>query len=367
MPPLRWVHDRSVGAQALGALGCKKRILSWKGQGPNAALQEERLKLATKAAPRLPNCSLPQSRLDGEAGALWRQVEELEATVAASRARCAALEAAEQQDLQDGAGLLGSAGAAASGSGAGSQGQQAETAGPAQANAAAGLAEHLAAAYQAAGFAPDASVTPLQMLQKVEAALEECLATIGPPGSQGALAAEAVERAREKERRQVARAIKLAARQAEHVGCWSGVAVLNAAWAGMFRWSVLCSFLHAALRSKGIPMPHCHSILSSCHAVLLRRHAFSACWIVRLRPSFKRRWVCRKQADILAALLYIHTTGVALPPSQKQKALHQGTPCLQHHAPQASLPAYALHTGQASHDTQRAAAGGGSSRQQPAA
>lgn len=154
-------------------------------------------------------------------------MEELEATVASSRARCAALEEAEQQYLQDGAGLLGSAGAAASGSGAGTQGQQGEAAGPAQGSAAAGLAEHLAAAYQAAGFAPDASVTPLQMLQKVEAALEECLAAIGPPGSQGALAAEAVERAREKERRQVARATKLAARQAEHVGCWLGGAVVE--------------------------------------------------------------------------------------------------------------------------------------------
>ncbi|PRW59914.1 flagellar associated isoform B [Chlorella sorokiniana] len=55
-----------------------------------------------------------------------------------------------------------------------------------------------------------------EILQKVEAALEECLAAIGPPGSQAALAAEAVERARKKERRQAARATKLAARQAEH-------------------------------------------------------------------------------------------------------------------------------------------------------
>ncbi len=169
---------------------------------------------------------LPQASLDSEAGALRRQVEELEAAVAASRARCAVLQAAEQQDLQGGAVLLGGAGATSSSSGdsAASQGQQGGAAGPAQAvpgtaGAAAALAEHLAAAYQAAGFAPDASVTPLQMLQKVEAVLEECLAAIGPPGSQGALAAEAVEQAREKERRQAARATKLAARQAEHVRC----------------------------------------------------------------------------------------------------------------------------------------------------
>lgn len=182
------------------------------------------------------SCSSPcfwtQARLDGEAGALRRQVEELEGAIAVSSARCAALRAAEQQDLQGGAALLGSdaalsisGGGSSSASGAPAQGQQAEATGPAQAaqgaaGAAAALAQHLAAAYQAAGFAPDASVTPLQMLQKVEAALEECLAAIGPPGSQGALAAEAVERAREKERRQAARATKLAARQAEHVGWW---------------------------------------------------------------------------------------------------------------------------------------------------
>lgn len=159
---------------------------------------------------------------------------ELEAAIAASRERCAALRAAEQHDVQGGTALLGSNGAAGASSssaggpaGAGPQAQQAgaaAAAGPAEApsdgaSTAGTLAERLAAAYQAAGFALDASVTPLQMLQKVEAALEECLVAIGPPGSPGALAAEAVERARERERRQVARATKLAARQAEHV-CW---------------------------------------------------------------------------------------------------------------------------------------------------
>ena len=137
------------------------------------------------------------AQLDGEAGALQREVEALEGALAAARARCAALQA----------------GAQASSGGSDSQ----------TSSQLAALTPQLEAAYEAAGFVPDASVTPLQMLRKVEAALEECLAAVGPPGSAGALAAEAVERAREKERRQAARAGKLAAQQVEHVSTrWVG-------------------------------------------------------------------------------------------------------------------------------------------------
>ncbi|KAL4435859.1 hypothetical protein ABPG77_000621 [Micractinium sp. CCAP 211/92] len=145
-----------------------------------------------------------------EAASLSRQVAELEATIAASRERCTRLRAMAVANgaVQD----------------VSSADQQAEAAPGKALGAAAGngpglsaaLLERLGAAYEAAGFAKDASVTPLQMLQKVEGRLEELLAAVGPPGSPGALAAEAVERAREKERRQAARAVKLAEKRAEH-------------------------------------------------------------------------------------------------------------------------------------------------------
>lgn len=152
-----------------------------------------------------------------QAASLSCQVAELEAAIAAAKERCARLRAAAGSGVttQDVA-------AAAS--------QPAAEAAPAASSAAldaapsdvaglsAALLERLGAAYEAAGFARDASVTPLQMLQKVEGRLEELLAAVGPPGSPGALAAEAVERAQEKERRQAARTVKLAERQAEHVG-----------------------------------------------------------------------------------------------------------------------------------------------------
>ncbi len=147
-----------------------------------------------------------------EAASLSRQVAELEATIAASRERCTRLRAmavanGAVQDVssadQQAEAAPGKALGAAAGSGPGLS---------------AALLERLGAAYEAAGFARDASVTPLQMLQKVEGRLEELLAAVGPPGSPGALAAEAVERAREKERRQAARAVKLAEKRAEHVG-----------------------------------------------------------------------------------------------------------------------------------------------------
>lgn len=214
-------------------------------QDAEAALEAARSAHAAAAA-----------QLDGKAGALRRQVAELEGTVSAARQRCAALRAAAAQDL-DGGALPANGSSDASGS------KSLAASGPDRNSSSAGvslaaLAERLEAAYEAAGFAPDASVMPLQMLQKVEAALEECLAAIGPPGGLAALAAEAVERAREKERRQAARADKLAAQQAEHVsgvvGGWSG-------WAGEDQRAGFVLLASAALQpghpsTHGWPSPH---------------------------------------------------------------------------------------------------------------
>lgn len=176
--------------------------------------------------------------LDADAAGLRRQVAELEAGVAASRERSARLQAAARQSLEGGGGgvlgressggsVAGAGGAgSASGGGGGSHPQVQPLGlglGP--------LSEAVAAAYEAAGFARDASVTPLQMLQKLEGRLEEWLAALGPPGGPVALLAEQVERGREKERRQAARADKLAARQAEHVSAGGGQQA--AAWHGL--------------------------------------------------------------------------------------------------------------------------------------
>lgn len=147
-----------------------------------------------------------------QVAALAKQVAEVEGAIAVVRERCSLLRAAAAaaQDPQRGSAAKGATGSGRAEMGAG--------------HSLGVLSERLAAAYEAAGFAKDASVTPLQMLQKVEGRLEELLAAVGPPGSPGALAAELVERAREKERRQAARAGKLAAQQAEHVSlhAWSG-------------------------------------------------------------------------------------------------------------------------------------------------
>ena len=159
------------------------------------------------------------ARLGGEVAALRRQVADLEGAIATSRERCVRLRAAARHNEEAGGGLLACAGSSSSGASSGGSEAAAEAAGSSKTVTAAALVERLGAAYEAAGFASDASVTPLQMLQKVEARLEELLAAVGPPGSASAAAAEQVERAREKERRQAARAGKLAAQQAEHVSC----------------------------------------------------------------------------------------------------------------------------------------------------
>lgn len=149
------------------------------------------------------------ARQDGEAARLRRQAAELEAAAAAHRARGAQLRALAEQQL-DGEGE-----AAAEAASSGPQAQHAAQQGLSLAE----LAQAVAAAYEAAGFVRDAAVSPLQMLQKLEARLEEWLAAVGLPGGPTAQLAEEVERAREKERRQAARADKMAAQLAEHVSC----------------------------------------------------------------------------------------------------------------------------------------------------
>ena len=131
--------------------------------------------------------------------------------MAAARERCNRLRAAaaaqEAEGAARGALLPAPAWSTATGGGAAAGPPMASSTQPTDGSSGGGggislavLSERLAAAYEAGGFARDASVTPLQMLQKVEARLEELLLAVGPPGSASAAAAEAVERAREKER-----------------------------------------------------------------------------------------------------------------------------------------------------------------------
>ncbi|KAL4458750.1 hypothetical protein ABPG75_013615 [Micractinium tetrahymenae] len=154
-----------------------------------------------------------------ESASLSRQVAEREAAIAASRERCARLRATADGAAAAGGAAQGPAGTVSqqgSDTAGGTPDAMADAGASSGAGLSAALLERLGAAYEAAGFARDASATPLQMLQKVEGRLEELLAAVGPPGSPGALTAEAVEKAREKERRQAARAVKLAERQADH-------------------------------------------------------------------------------------------------------------------------------------------------------
>ncbi|PSC76417.1 flagellar associated [Micractinium conductrix] len=152
-----------------------------------------------------------QAAASAQASALAAQVAELEAAVAAARERCNRLRAAaaaqEAEGAARGALLPAPAWSTATGGGAAAGPPMASSTQPTDGSSGGGggislavLSERLAAAYEAGGFARDASVTPLQMLQKVEARLEELLLAVGPPGSASAAAAEAVERAREKER-----------------------------------------------------------------------------------------------------------------------------------------------------------------------
>lgn len=200
-----------------------------------------------------------EAQLGSEAAAMQRQVAELEAALAAAKERRDALREASA------AGARGAPPPAA----VGAAGQpQAATA---QDASLASLTQALAATYEAAGFAPDASVTPLQMLQKVEARLEECLAAIGPPGTATALAAEAVECGREKERRQAARAHKLAAQQAEHVRAQPSLFEGDSLWRLHGSGAVHLPVLAAAASSHPLALPSCAS--PSC-----RRRASSGCW-----------------------------------------------------------------------------------------
>ncbi|KAI3436070.1 hypothetical protein D9Q98_002128 [Chlorella vulgaris] len=161
--------------------------------------------------------SVTTAALDAQAGELQRQLNELQASVASNRERCAHLQSAALESAPVGSSGESSAPApggapAPSSSTQQQQQQQAQQ----QPYGLAALAEAVAAAYEAAGFTQDASVTSMQMLQKLEERLEECLAAVGPPTGPTALLAEQVERAREKERRQAARSGKLAEQVAEH-------------------------------------------------------------------------------------------------------------------------------------------------------
>lgn len=199
-----------------------------------------------------------------EAASLSRQVAELEAAIGAARERCTQLRATAAAN-----------GAAQDKSCAG---QQAEAAPPGSGKAlgaavsnglslSAALLERLEAAYEAAGFARDASATPLQMLQKVEGRLEELLAAVGPPGSPGALAAEAVERAREKERRQAARAVKLAEKRAEHVGLLDTCPPKLERAADCLPYAPCRAFPAGAHGCYWPPPPHTHTPLLCCAGV----------------------------------------------------------------------------------------------------
>jgi hypothetical protein len=161
--------------------------------------------------------SVTTAALDAQVGELQRQLNELQTSVASNQERCAHLQAAALESAPVGSSGEGSAPAPAAGPAPSSSTQQQQQQAQQQPYGLAALAEAVATAYEAAGFTQDASVTSMQMLQKLEERLEECLAAVGPPTGPTALLAEQVERAREKERRQAARSGKLAEQVAEHV------------------------------------------------------------------------------------------------------------------------------------------------------
>eukprot|EP00887_Chlorella_sp_A99_P006553 scaffold3.g6553.t1 len=174
-----------------------------------------------------------EATLGADASTLRAQVAALEGAIRAVQQRCQRL-----REVEAGAGAGGgvAAGPAAAGDGAAAGSQV-----PPQLPMA-----KLTEAYEQAGFSHDASATPLSMLAAIESRLEECVAAVeaGVPPA----AAEQIERAREKERRQLAREEKLAAQRAEHEARTQRV--LERAAAPAFRRSTKVEMVRSTLQQR---------------------------------------------------------------------------------------------------------------------